>query len=255
MPSPGASGTSGPREWTAQFLELSPGSSLRLYVSAKVLDIQKFVLPHCFPLQGTVQKCFDQYYANGSVSFPPPGLLLEVTYYDVREETIGSFERENLDVPFLAWLMLLKEIDRANDTSQFATFMKASQLITMKFNKRIDEKERLWAVYQLKEHEEKNADLLGHSILQRARELSALQAQRHEPAESVRDRTSVKKVPGTTRSPRHTAFPETHPKRFRACQFVRARRSWERGRGRALQRQWWIYSSRARQCGQTLSRS
>eukprot|EP00959_Pyramimonas_sp_CCMP1952_P084518 1767885-Pyramimonas_sp.AAC.1 len=47
-----------------------------------------------------------------------------------------------------------------------------------KLAKRANESERVLQVYQLKEDEEKNADLLGHSLLTRSRELAGLQEHR-----------------------------------------------------------------------------
>ena len=135
----------------------------------------KLTMPLCFPLQGTVKRCFDHFYANGkSYNFPPPGMALEVAYFDLRDDLIGSYERENGDVPFLAWLMLLADVE--GDSEKLTKFLKAAHNINMNFHKRTDEMDKLTSVYAIKEHEEASADLLGHSILQRARELSALQA-------------------------------------------------------------------------------
>ena len=131
-------------------------------------------MPKVYPLRGTVDRAFKQHYADSTTyGFPPPGTMLEVAYYGDPISNVGQFERENCDVYFMAWLLRLKEV--MNDSTELKTFLQASQTITMSFNHRAKFSDKLAAVYQLKENEESAADILGHSVLGRARELSALQ--------------------------------------------------------------------------------
>ena len=149
--------------------------------------MKKLVMPMVYPLQGVVTKCFNQFYGDlSNFSFPPPGQALEVCFYELREDVLGTFERENCDVSYLAWLMALDRIALAHDDVKLAQFIKSSQKVSMNFHKRANDVERLMSAYQLREHEEASADMLGHSILQRARELSALQVLRRKPANDVR---------------------------------------------------------------------
>lgn len=141
--------------------------------------MKKMAIPNVWPLHGTVMKCYQQFYSDGNPTFPPVGMSVEVCYHDSTEADLGTFTRENCDVPFLAWLMLLKEI--CDDSPKYALFLKASQCVTMNFHQRSSEVEKLWAAYQMKEHEEAAADMLGHSVLSRARELAALQEQCWHP--------------------------------------------------------------------------
>lgn len=148
--------------------------------------MQKCVLPNCYPLRGHVVRCFEQFYNNGQdfYNFPPPGMMLEVSYFtEIRDESFGTFERDNCDVPFFAWLMLLQQC--LSDTTKLAHFMRAAQNVTMHFHHRSSELEKMSSVYQLKEHEEAAADMVGHSVLQRARELSSLQAPRHPTPQNL----------------------------------------------------------------------
>jgi hypothetical protein len=139
-------------------------------------------IPNVFPLRGVVQKCYDHFYAGAAEPlFPPPGQLLELCYFsgiDV-ENLPGQFQRMNCDVSWLAWLMCWQKAD--GDTTETAKLIKTAQSITMRFTKLDNETSKLSRCYQIKEHEEASADLLGHSILTRARELSSLQVSPGSP--------------------------------------------------------------------------
>ena len=131
-------------------------------------------MPSVYPLRGTVDRAFKQHYADSTnYGFPPPGTMLEVAYFGEPSANVGQFERENCDVYLLAWLLQLKAV--VNDSTELATFVKAAQTITMSYNQRAMKTDKMAAVYQLKEHEESAADILGHSVVARARELSAVQ--------------------------------------------------------------------------------
>jgi hypothetical protein len=154
-------------------------STRRSIKCTEIIDLKKMVLPGVYPLKGVVMKCYQQFYSNGDASFPPPGMSLEVSYHDMREEVLGTFQRANCDVAYLAWLMLLQNV--CDDNPKLGAFVKSAQTVSMNFRHRANEAERLWAVYQLKEHEEAAADMLGHSVLARSRELASIQAQRRYP--------------------------------------------------------------------------
>jgi len=51
---------------------------------------------------------------------------------------------------------------------------KASKTVLVRMNYRATQRDKLGKAYALKESEEANADVLGHSLLTRARELAAL---------------------------------------------------------------------------------
>ena len=153
--------------------------------SSKVLNLQKFVLPNCYPLRGHVQRCFDQFYNGRDLfGFPPPGMMLEVAYFtEIRDESFGTFERENCDVAYLAWLTLLQQCQSDVDRNSKITW--AAQSISMSFHLRANEMEKMSVVYQLKENEEAAVDMVGHSVLQRARELSSFQEPRNQTPQKL----------------------------------------------------------------------
>jgi hypothetical protein len=121
-----------------------------------------------------VDRAFKQHYADSTnYAFPPPGTMLEVAYFGEPSANVGQFERENCDAYLMAWLLRLQQV--VNDSAELAAFVKAAQTITMSYNQRAMNTDKMAAVYQLKEHEESAADILGHSVVGRARELTALQ--------------------------------------------------------------------------------
>ena len=69
--------------------------------------------------------------------------------------------------------MKFKEIK--DDAAKLAVFKDAANNMVANFNLRSSDAEKTLRAYQLKEDEEKSADLLGHSLLSRARALCALQ--------------------------------------------------------------------------------
>ena len=104
----------------------------------------------------------------------PPPRTFEVSYFTtMKDEDVGKWERDNCDVFYLAWLMKLREVE--HNPAELQKFKDAAQLVPMRFNKRSTDQDKLLAAYQCKESEEKDADMLGHSLLQRARELVAFQ--------------------------------------------------------------------------------
>jgi len=141
----------------------------------QVLDMQAMAIPKVWPVYGSVRKVFQQYYHGDNYQFPPPGHLLEVCAYKVSADTIGKFERENLDTFFLAFLLKLEAV--ADDPEQLAKVKAAGNDVVMKINLRNNAEEKLRASYQNRENEEKDAEVLGHSILTRAREISSIQDQ------------------------------------------------------------------------------
>ena len=99
------------------------------------------------------------------------------------EEGFGTWERCNGDVLYLAFLMKLSLI--LSESALVAKWVRAANNINMSFKLKRDEKEKLATAYQLRESEEANADLLGHSLLARARELSGLQESTHRPPNPI----------------------------------------------------------------------
>ena len=132
-------------------------------------------LPGVWPLEGTVKQAYQHYYASSeNWAYPPPGFLQEISYFGkLSMDMVGKLERDNLDTFFLAWLLKLEEVEgNPQDLQKMKDHAKA---VPTHFNKRSSEDNKLQAAYQNKEHEEKNADILGHSLLSRARELVGLQ--------------------------------------------------------------------------------
>ena len=141
-----------------------------------VINVEKMALPGVWPLAGTVAKAYAHYYADGSVNFPPPGFLLEVSYYgELKQEHIGTIERDNHDTLFLAWLQMVKNATDEKDKAKLSQIKEAAQNVPMRWNLRNKDSDKILSAYQHRESEEANADLLGHSMLARARELCALQ--------------------------------------------------------------------------------
>ena len=142
---------------------------------AKVLDLAAPALPGVWPLRGTCKKAMEFYYgSDDNFKFPPPGLMLEVSYIgEVRDCDVGTWTRDSLDSIYFGWLMKLQSIMK--DPENVEAFRRAGEQVTMSFKAQVNETDRIAAVYQLFENEEKNADLLGHSLLRRARELASIQ--------------------------------------------------------------------------------
>ena len=154
-----------------------------------VLNVASMAIPTVYPLRGTVVQAKDHFYsdkADQAYAFPPDGMVLQVAVYKfpVPEDEVGKLERENLDLIFLAWLMKYQEVKE--DQRAKALFLKASQRVLMSFRLRADVSEKLAKAYQLKEDEEKNATIAGHSLLSRARELNAIQDEAWEGLGRVR---------------------------------------------------------------------
>ena len=144
-----------------------------------MLRMDLFSIPGVWPLKGTVEKVKEHWFnesANPNFQFPPAGLALEVAFFQlpIKPEHVGSFERENLDAHFLAWLMKLDEVK--DDEVKLTAFKEASNNVVANFNFRGSQDEKTVRAYQLKEDEEKAADTVGHSVLARGRALCALQA-------------------------------------------------------------------------------
>ncbi|CAK0892141.1 unnamed protein product [Prorocentrum cordatum] len=132
-------------------------------------------LPAVWPLEGAVKKAHEHYYQDkGCYTFPPPGHIVEVSFYKtLAPEMVRKLQRDSLGTLYLAWLMLLRDVQEKEE--KLAKIVEAAMQVPMKFTKRNNDNERVLKVYQYKEDEEKNADLLGHSLLGRARELAGLQ--------------------------------------------------------------------------------
>ena len=143
-----------------------------------------------YPLQGSVNRAYTYYYAGDEVCLPPPGMVFEIAYYgaELTEEGVGTWERCNGDVFYLAWLMKLRR--HADDKEMLAKMIKASHAVSCHFKSCNNVTDRITRAYALREHEEANMDLLGHSLLTRARELSSLQ----EPPRSTRGRSAPAKL-------------------------------------------------------------
>ena len=150
-------------------------TSPSLAAFGQAINMGKMSLPNVWPLKGTVVKAFKHYYKDkDEFRFPPAGFLLEVSYFTKLEASqVGEWERDNHDTFYLAWLMLLDEIKE--DAEKLKIMKEMAQQIPMRFNRRDTPQSKLLASYQHKENEEKNIDILGHSLLARARELVGIQ--------------------------------------------------------------------------------
>ena len=143
----------------------------------QVLDLEAVALPNVWPLEGQVRQAYKHYYEGKPPSewaFPPGGYLVEVSFFGkIEKQQVGRLIRDNCDVLFFAWLMLLDAVKA--DPAKLQEMQQKAEAVPMKFSPRRNSEEVLMAAYQYKEDEEKNRDVLGHSFLQRARELSGLQ--------------------------------------------------------------------------------
>ena len=147
---------------------------MRKRFGQQALNLEAMSLPGCWPLKGVVQKAFEHYYAGDVLAYPPPGCLQEVSFFGkITPSMVGKFQRDNLDPLHMAFLMKLDQVK--GDAEQLRRLKDNCNHVPVRFNLRRTDNERLLAAYQLKEHEEKNAELLGHSLLVRARELVGLQ--------------------------------------------------------------------------------
>ena len=135
--------------------------------------MEKMATPKVYPLRGAVEQALAYYYTGNHYSFPPPGFLLEVTFFKMDQDQVGKFERENLDLLFLAWLM--KGEQAKDNPDELAKFRESAQNVLMHFNLRDKDDDKLSACYHHRENEENNAEFLGHSVLSRARELASIQ--------------------------------------------------------------------------------
>lgn len=137
-----------------------------------------FSVPGVWPLKGTTKKAMLHYFgegANPTFQFPPSGIVLEVAYFSasLQDSDIGKMQRENCDTLLLAWL--LKGYSVKDDPEKLRAFKEAGANVAMRIKKRSSDSAKVGAAWQAKEDEEKNADVLGHSLLTRGRELVALQ--------------------------------------------------------------------------------
>ena len=145
-----------------------------------VLDYDAMPIPSVYPLLEAVKQAKEHWYgdrADQTFPFPPPGAVLQVAKFNapLTDADCGKLQRENLDIVFLAWLMRYREVVEAGDNRSVAHFRKASLHVLMTVKFRANEGEKLARAYQLREDEEKNANIAGHSLLSRARELNTIQ--------------------------------------------------------------------------------
>ena len=145
-----------------------------------VLDFESMPIPTVFPLLTAVKEAKNQWFgerADQSFSFPPPGMVLEVAKYNKQlgDSDCGKLQRTNLDIVFFAWLMKFKEVSEAKENRLVAMFRKAALRVLMTVRHCENEAAKLARAYQLREDEEKNATIAGHSLLSRARELNSIQ--------------------------------------------------------------------------------
>ena len=145
-----------------------------------LLDVELMPIPGVYPLKGAVLQEMQQYYgerANQAFEFPPPGTLLQVAAFKlpIEEADLGKLQRANLDLAFLAWLMRFDQALKQKDSKTIAYFRKASLHVLMDVRLVPSESEKLALAYQFREDEERNAQIAGHSLLSRARELNSTQ--------------------------------------------------------------------------------
>ena len=145
---------------------------------AELTNYDCFSIPGVFPLKGSVVKAKCHYYADRDYFvFPPSGHMFEVAYFGnkIEELSIGRMERENGDILLMAWFMRLAEIK--DDPDRLTKFRECANNVAMRLHPRANASEKIGHAYQGKENEEKSAELMGHSLLCRARELVAIQDQ------------------------------------------------------------------------------
>ena len=136
--------------------------------------MEQMAIPSVWPMRGAVVKAASHWFSRSTV-FPPPGMLLElsVSVLPLQEHQLSNFKRLNLDTILLGWLWAWRAaMDDAERSAEFAT---AAGHILCRFNVVNNEDEAVLFAYQVKEDEERAADVLGHSLLTRARELTSLQ--------------------------------------------------------------------------------
>ncbi|CAE7714171.1 unnamed protein product [Symbiodinium sp. CCMP2592] len=137
-----------------------------------VLDFEAMPIPSVFPLLTAVKHAKDQWFgdrSDQSFSFPPPGMVLEVAKYrkQLTDSDCGKLQRANLDIVFFAWLLKFKEVSEAKESKYVAMFRKAALRVLMTVRYVENEATKLARAYQLREDEEKNATIAGHSLLSR----------------------------------------------------------------------------------------
>lgn len=145
-----------------------------------VMDFEIFSVPGVWPLKGCVERVKAHWFSPGvnpKMEFPPPGMLLELGFFKhpIEPQHAGTFVRTNLDLHFLAYLMMAKDVVDGGDAAAIAAMREASGNITCGFTFYDTCQAKLVAAYQMREDEEKASDVLGHSVLTRARTLCQLQ--------------------------------------------------------------------------------
>jgi hypothetical protein len=145
---------------------------------------EAFPTPSVYPLRGTVVALKQHYYNlqnNPMFTFPGHSMVIEAAFYEMpmKAEHVGTFERENCDALFLAWLMRYAEAKAEQNEDEIKLFKIAAEKVGARFNLRSSRAEHLMRSYQLKEDEEKVGERLGHSTLSKSRELYAIQASAH----------------------------------------------------------------------------
>ena len=138
------------------------------------IAVDKPSVANVWPLEGAVRAAAKQYLTDSFPKFPPPGKLLELAVYRLPFEDWdqGQLERENLDIEYLGWLVAFRSVSQ--NAGKARRFLEASRRVLAHVNLRRNELDKSGYAYQMKEDEDKDAQLKGHSVLTRGRELCSL---------------------------------------------------------------------------------
>ena len=133
-----------------------------------------------YPLRGIVDKAKHHYYASDSkdFSFPPKGCpMFEVGYHSspFEESTVGVCTRPNSDIALLAWGLRLMELQAAGNAEDLESFKEAGNAVTMRFTCHETKLKQIGLSYQIRENEEVNAEIMGHTAFMRVKELVSIQ--------------------------------------------------------------------------------
>ena len=144
-----------------------------------MIALSKFAIPGVFPLEGVARKAMEHFFAeevNPSYTFPPPGQALELAFHrkPLEMSDVGTLQRENCDLLITAWLMKYSCLVSEGDENKLKCFRDSAMNVTARFNFRETDQQRLTTAWQRREDEEKSRDLVGHSLLQRAKQIISL---------------------------------------------------------------------------------
>ncbi len=141
-----------------------------------MIDVSKMPHEGYYPLEGTVKHLRNYYWPSveSDPTFPPRGLCLEIgTSEEIPKLGSAKFFRLNLCNVFLGWLMRGREALDSGIWEIAAKWKQQAASVPIRLNI-MSESQAITKAYSLCESEEKNAERMGHSPIERAKKFSSI---------------------------------------------------------------------------------